>query len=120
MRIKIDGYSESAKAVRGYLQKSGFVSLVDAWADLTIYIEEDKKLDCVVVDGIDTELERLVINGIADKSKLRIQLHRAGGVQVASEIRVIVPGSHPEVEIGMVNGILKFVTNKKPWFRRLF
>jgi len=117
MRVKVDGHCETAKVLRGYLLKSDFVSLVSNWPDVTVWVEEDSKLHDVIVDGVDGDLERSVINGIADSSKFHIRLQRVGGVQSDKEIRVIVPESNPGIEIGLANGVLKYIHKPK---RKLF
>lgn len=112
------GEGDSAKALRGYFLKSRLVALVEKVPNVTVHVEENHEYDAVVVDGVDGDLEREVINGIAEQTKVRIRLHRDGGIQSPRAIKIGVPVAVAhQVEIGIFNGVMKYVTGpKKRWW----
>jgi hypothetical protein len=106
MRINIKGKNVSALALRGMLRKSGFV-VSEAGALLSVAIEESETESFIVVDGVDSELERLVVNSIAELSLTPILLRRGGSRQSSDhEIAITVPARDAE-RIAVERGVLR-------------
>lgn len=109
MRININGSSDSAAVVAGLLRKAGYVATQFAsFAHYTLHIEDAASTaEYVLVDAVDSELERNVINAIASETALPVMLQRDGGVQSDREIRIFVPaGAQVDVEHGIFKGVL--------------
>ena len=114
--------------------------------NLTVTLSEVKDLPCPVVDGVDSEFERAVVNAIAELTPSgQILLQRAGGNRSDAAMVVTVPATEKEreaVEKGLLRGLLnhckalpthddqrtgsarteltKLLTEHLPWWQRVF
>ncbi len=134
MRIKVSGDCPSAKALRGELAAAGYV-VTEHFASYTIMIEESaEQRKAIMIDAIDCELERQVINAVAQNTAIPIVLLRPGGVQSDRAIRVIIPPDEEcriAAERGLLSGLVRAIHSKKPasddpakpkpkpWYRRI-
>jgi hypothetical protein len=124
MRIAVLGDCLSAKAVRGLLEQAGYV-VVSKGQQYTLKIAESAE-PSVIVDGVDCELERHVVNEIAKLIDGDIVLRRAGGVQSDVELSIIVPANDDvriAVERGIVRGFMRTARrpipeDQKPFWKR--
>lgn len=111
MRIQIVGDSLTANAVRCGLQMAR-LAITDTLPDYTIEFTETHK-DVPVIDGVDCEIERLIINSIASVAKTDIYLARQGGIQSDNKIIISIPRfSEPNqlklIEKAVIQGVQKF------------
>lgn len=115
MRIVVTGNCDAAKNLRSLLHKAGFV-IGESGLGLThIIIDENDKEKDVIVDGVDGELERRVVEHIGDRVD-RVVLKRKGGVQSAFRLHITTPKQLSEaVEIGCLRGLIAFNTNRSWW-----
>lgn len=120
MRIQISGECEAIKGLRGLLSKAGF-QLVEMFPTYSITLHESDDADCIVVDGVDSELERQVVNCIAELSPSgRILLQRGGGNQSDRTLILTLPVNDAEqwaAQQGILRGLLKQVEQKGGWRR---
>lgn len=118
MRISIVGDSISAKAIRQLLVMEG-LAITDEGPQFIITIGETVR-DIPVIDGVDSELERKLINQIAKQADTCIYLQRPGGCQSDQSIEILMPKFEPtdklcKIEIAIVNAIVQaFKPNPPP------
>ncbi len=126
MKIHVVGHCDAAKVVKGYLEYAG-IQVSDHFPTFTIHLDQ-RDTAYVIVDGVDSELERNVINCIAElleqhRIEKPVALHRSGGIQTDREIRVVAPEEEREaaaVELGVFRGILRTLGRKgaQPWWKK--
>lgn len=122
MRIRVQGEGTAAGSLRAMLQKAGY-ALTTVLAAYTIHIEQRGAE--IIIDGVDSELERTIVNNIAELTNRHIVLQRAGGIQSDKEIRVVVPMDETvsyAVERGILRGLMQTSGHgrKRHHFWRLF
>lgn len=141
MRIAVKGDCDSAKSLAGLLKKAGLV-VNSGSAEYTIEIDESDTSD-VIVDGVDSTLERLIIHEMENAGIPRFVLQRAGGVRNDRIIHISVPAGDTElqkaVEYGCLRGLLSELEpkqvevknletvrtvyvekeSKRPWYKKL-
>lgn len=122
MRVKVTGDNDVAKALRGNLRHEGFV--VDGTRPLyTINIVVDVCSSCIIVDGVDSEFERHVVDGIASlPGGSYILLHRGGATVDDRTLTISVPpdndAAHHAVEIGVLRGLINATQPKlRRWWQ---
>lgn len=112
MRVEVRGPSGCAAALRGNLAKAGF-HVTDSFPAYIIHIERTDS-SAIIVDGVDSELERHIVNCISELSPIPIMLQRAGGVQSDRECHISVPiDAELAVEVGVMRGMLKTVNPRE-------
>lgn len=117
MRIKIVGNSLSALAVTASLIRSS-VPVSEDLPDYTIeFIETDKVIP--VVDGIDCEFERTIVNSLANVGNTDIYLARKGGVESDNKLIIGIPRFAEASELklyekAVIQGVLRFIHFNKP------
>jgi len=118
MRIRVIGTSDSAIAVRGMLNQDPTVAVSEVGYLHTIEIVP-AECDIPTVDGVDSELERLMVNRISSVAKTNILLLRAEGIQSDQHIRIGVPEGPSQhlVERGIFQAVLQMV-NHNPYIDR--
>lgn len=107
MRVKVIGDNSTANTLRGYLAIAK-ISVVNVLPTFTIIIEESGDRPYIVVDGVDCDLERSIVNHICDKAP-GVYLARQNGIRSARAIRVLVPPQEAlkvAVEIGCLRGVV--------------
>ena len=105
MRVKIIGDNLATRTLRGYVERLGY-AVVDSLPDFTVFIEENSGE--VVIDGIDSELERKAILHFEDLGIGRFILERAGGIRSDREIRVAYPiGKDQIIARGLARALLE-------------
>lgn len=108
MRVAVEGTAvEAIAALKFYLRDPavGYAVVERGQQDFLVTIDY---YDDLVIDGVDSELERHIINCISELTNVPIMLARAGGVQSDKEIRVMVPrAGHAYVALGIFRGLLK-------------
>lgn len=117
MRVNVIGENPTASALRGLLSRAD-IHVTSFACTLTITIDESFTSTFIVVDGVDGELERRVVEHICDLAD-GVYLARRGGVRSASALRITTPRleeSRRAVEVGCLRGILAYV-NRKPWWK---
>jgi hypothetical protein len=118
MRISIQGESLSAKAIRTMLALEG-LAITNECPQFVVFIGETVR-DIPVVDGVDSEVERKIVNQIANLAQTAIYLQRPGGVQSDQAIGIELPKFEPaekiqRIEIAVVNAIVQtFKPNPPP------
>lgn len=113
MRIKVTASSalrcgEVARRLRGMLRLEDFV-VTDSRPDYQVEIAASGS-QYIEVDGVDCELERQIVNMIAELTETNILLKRAGGVQSDRAIRIGLPSRETDctaVENGVFRGLVK-------------
>jgi hypothetical protein len=119
VRIRVDGTCESATSLRSLLKKAGY-ALGNHGLPGTLYTIkiEEAALPQPIVDGVDSDLERHIVNHIAELSPSgRVLIQRQGGIQSQFAIRIVVPSRDDErekVELGILRGLAKAVPPGKP------
>lgn len=108
MRVAIIGDTSTARGLRSLLLVNGFQ--LDGTPRVTITLEDGPSV-CPVVDGIDSELERVVVSLIAELTPSgHVLLARRGGVQHARALKVTVPKGNADemraVELGLFRGLI--------------
>lgn len=118
MKVIIEGTHSSCKVIRGQLSRSKVAFVVEEPPKntrlpfFTVHIERHKA-DYILLDSVDSELERNILNRIADHTKGPIAVQRFGGIQSDREIRIKIPDNQDQeeaVELGVVTGILQTIT----------
>lgn len=138
MRIRITGEGKSASALRGYFHATDY-HVTEHQPYFTIHCTEGWRRR-VVIDGCDSELERCIINHVADQlekigSGVNVELAREGGIKDDRAIHVTFPTDDKiaaAVELGVFVGVEeakkgeagkeKVKPRRKdmlPWWRRL-
>lgn len=118
MRLSIKGETLSAKAIKCGLELEG-LPITDIAPDYIVEMGETVK-DVVVIDSVDSELERKLINQIAKQADIAIYLQRPGGNQ--SEFRITInlpkfesPSKIIQIELAIINALVQsFKPNPKP------
>lgn len=131
MRVSIPDSCESAKVLRGYIVKSGYV-LSDIFFDYKIELVEIPSGN-VIVDSVDCELERLTLQELERQGIGSFLLKRSGGVRSDTAVKVTFGKNVAhQIEVALLNAFLKTVQPKpKPnvvieypkklrWYERLF
>lgn len=88
LAVRIVGDQLRGRALDVLARSSRHLVIVDSFAHVTI---EFRAGETLVVDGIDSELERAFVHHLADTLAMRIGLDRAGGNQDPRFIIVTVP-----------------------------
>lgn len=123
MRFRVIGKSESAKAVRTSLFMGGVV-VADEGYGFTIEVT-DTDLNIPTVDGVDSEIERLMLDRIAEVANTPIMMMRPGGNRSDQHIVIGVPqtGRHL-VERGIAQAVIRMAVPakevKEGYFQRIF
>ncbi len=123
MRIQVTGDCPSARAVRTGLAAEGFA--VTRWfPSYEIQIEATSGA-IPEVDGVDSELERQVVNCIAGIANTDILLRRQGEVRSDQKIRILIPQDEAKaalVEQAIIKGFALATTSRpnrrSTWFAR--
>lgn len=107
MRVRVIGDNNAARALRSSLTRAGIV-VSDTFPWLSVTIEDGPAPD-IVVDGVDSDLERYVVNHICDMAP-GVYLARKGGIRSARALRIQVPPVDAllaAVERGCLRGIVE-------------
>ena len=131
MRLSIKGESISAKAVRCGLELEG-LPITNIAPDYIIEISETVR-DLPVIDSVDSELERRVINQVAKQADTAIYLQRPGGNQSEFKLTIELPKfANPsqiiQMELALINALVQVfkpnipaeappIVKPKPWYR---
>lgn len=112
MRVRIVGDNDSARSVRGLLVKAGVVVSEEAF-DFEIVLNRTQE-DFPRVDGVDCELERLVVTRLSERTNAGILLARPGGNRSDRKLVIALPNlfseaSLREAEIGIMEGVVQFL-----------
>lgn len=116
MRVRIDGDGLSVPVLRGLLSRAE-IRVVSVLPTLDITIVEGNT-PFIIVDGVDGELERLVVEHICNTAP-GVYLAREGGVRSATALRITSPSNEDArhaIELGCLRGILAYVS-KTPWWK---
>lgn len=119
MKILVTGEHPTANTLRSLLTKQGLCVITSPprwrWTPyytINIRVERGER---VRVDGVDSELERHIINGIAQLFCGEIILQRIGGVQSDRAITIGVPNDtaiQEAVELGCLRGLIWTIAGK--------
>lgn len=115
MRIAVIGESSCADVVRGYLRRAQ-LGVVDSNPDITIKIDDTTEQH-IVLDSVDSELERLILRAIRRTAKTPILIETWGGNESDKAVHLRVPASETErlaVEKGILQGMLDYFGLNKP------
>jgi hypothetical protein len=117
VRLNVVGQNETADALRGTLRLAGYV-LSTYMPHLTIYVDEGAESQ-PIVDGVDSPLERSIVNEIAKLTPSgNILLQRGEGIGDAQSIRVVspaIPAERAAVETGIRRGIDRIAQKPQSW-----
>jgi hypothetical protein len=117
MRILVSG----SPVLVGYLRRAG-LSANDSSGfnpDFEVTLAEDQ-IEHVLVDGVDSEIERLAINEMEKLGVETFLLQRAGGVRSDRAIKVIYPKQHTlRVEQGLLRAILRYTKSTKDKIKKI-
>jgi hypothetical protein len=117
MRAVISGTCDAAKNLRTLLSRAGIVACESGLGLVAIDIQEDTVGDIIIVDGIDSELERRIVKHICEFAP-GVYLKRQGGVRAAHRLAIIVPTAQFEaVEKGCLRGLVSFANMDRKWFK---
>lgn len=126
MRVRVEGnYDDARDLLRNYLEDKGVGYTVSpVLPDYTVYLDRDESgTDAIVIDSIDSPLERRVLNFISELTQERIAVQRQGGVQSERAIRVFIGKTEfvQPVCQGVMRALLKIDGREKelPWYKRM-
>lgn len=108
MRIFVTGKHPSVKVLERLLEANGY-TISDYNPFLKIYLEYTPDHH-IIVDGVDSEFERRVINNIAEITPSQILLNRADGIESDQEMRIFVNSDSAAcdaVERGVLRAIMQ-------------
>lgn len=124
MRITVEGNNATANGLSGLLLRAGF-QVITEYALFTVEIDEDIRLEDIIIDGVDGELEHNVINNIAELVPGgRVVLQRGKGNQSDSRIVIRLPPDEKAiwaVQQGVIRALIQCTTKGVPdkWWARL-
>lgn len=117
MRIRVTGDCASAAAIRTGLTLEGLaVTQEGPYTHLLTLLEWSGSLPGV--DGIDCDLERMVVNQIALEARTDLVLRRLGGVRNEDSVTVLLPhdasqGLLAGIESGIIKGFGLYVHRRQ-------
>ena len=120
MRIQVSGESGSARALGGYLLKSGY-HVTESRPAYTVTVEEGKSAGNIVVEGNGGELAAEAQKAIAELTATPIEMRRSGGSDRV--IRVVTTGREEDsyaIERGLLRAVLRVTGNGKKSTWRIF
>lgn len=117
MRISIVGNNSAARTLKGYVEKSGYL-VTNVLPTYVINLEES--IGDVIVDGIDSELERRIIYHMEDLGVGKFILQRANGIRSDREIRIIYPIGRDEIVARAIARTISEKPSRKFWSKKLF
>lgn len=120
MRISVTGSFPTASGLRGLLQSHDF-HIVDHMPSYAIEIEEvEHSLQQPIVDGVDSEFERLVVAELAEQAG-SVLIQRAGGVRREDKVKITLETNEHQrffVQRAVYRALCRLRKDKKPWFGR--
>lgn len=120
-RIKVDGTCDAAKGLRTLIARDATLIPAGALADVHITVQ-DGQVPCPEIDGIDGELERLVLRHIGELSPSGrvVVLFAAGTVHRDDQMVIRVPAGNEKeayaVEHGVYRALLDMARPTRSWW----
>lgn len=110
MRVRVIGNSQSAAAVRASLHLAGVV-VSDSGYGYTVEVNDETEFSIPTVDGVDSDLERKMVNCICVAAETSIVLLRPGGIQSDRHIRIGIPVDDAAhlVEKGIMRAVVQML-----------
>lgn len=121
MRVSIPESCSTAKVLRGYVTKAGYL-ITDSFWDYKINLVEKLHTSITTIDSVDCPFERKLVNELEMQGIGKILLKRAGGNRSDREVTIEFDAANGRaVEIGVLNALLKEVGPRKtPFWKTLF
>jgi chemotaxis regulatin CheY-phosphate phosphatase CheZ len=108
MRIFVTGKHPSTKVLERLLEANGYT--ISEYQPFMTLILEYTNEPYIIVDGVDSEFERRVINNIAEITPSKILLNRIDGIESDQEMRIFVnydPTLCDAVERGVLRALMQ-------------